>query len=468
MFTLFCSSDYNVERDYICRVLLKDILGIEYTLEFEKRDDWLIKGENGKKIHLPDILFKTCKEKWLTEASLPVQPLEKLDISSYIDDDLFCDPLLPVIYGDLSAVDYGNGRVASINVESINIGIDLFGSAFFMLTRYEEVVIKAFDDHDRFPASASLAFKQGFLHRPIINEYLELFWYSLKKLFPGLLRKKRNFRILPTHDVDRPFACAFANPGRIAKSIIGDVVKRHDPARAASHFVKAVMVKAGFHEYDPNNTFDQIMDISDEHNLTSVFYFITDRLDVSCDGNYCFDNPLIKHLIYHILKRGHEIGLHGSYHSYNKPAQLKKEFFRLKNACSDFDTSRQLWGIRQHFLRWSPLLTAPGACQAGLNYDTSLGFADHPGFRCGFCYEYPMFDFEKRECMNLNQRPLVAMECSVIDKRYMNLGTGNRAYSVLAQLKESCQRYNGDFTLLWHNDRFVDKAEKQLYQEIIK
>jgi len=41
-----------------------------------------------------------------------------------------------------------------------------------MLTRYEEVVKSVKDEHERFPARASLAYREGFLMRPIVNEYL--------------------------------------------------------------------------------------------------------------------------------------------------------------------------------------------------------------------------------------------------------------------------------------------------------
>lgn len=57
--------------------------------------------------------------------------------------------------------------------------LDIFAASFFMLTRWEEYVNKARDSHNRFPATESLAYKQGFLDRPIVNEYLEEF----KKIF---------------------------------------------------------------------------------------------------------------------------------------------------------------------------------------------------------------------------------------------------------------------------------------------
>jgi hypothetical protein len=37
----------------------------------------------------------------------------------------------------------------------------------------------------------------------------------------------------------------------------------------------------------------------------------------------------------------------------------------------------------------------------------------------------------------------------------------------MAKYKQRCQIFNGDFTLLWHNSRFVDQREVSLYQELV-
>lgn len=78
----------------------------------------------------------------------------------------------------------------------VKLGLDIFGSAFFMLTRYEEVVKSVKDEHERFQARASLAYQEGFLERPIVNEYLEILWWSMKRLWPNLERKKESFEYI--------------------------------------------------------------------------------------------------------------------------------------------------------------------------------------------------------------------------------------------------------------------------------
>ncbi len=64
-----------------------------------------------------------------------------------------------------------------------------------------------------------------------------------------------------------------------------------------------------------------------------------------------------------------------------------------------------------------------------MSYDSTLGYADHAGFRCGTCFEYPAFDPVADKQLNLRIRPLIAMECSVTADRYMGLGTGSDAFN---------------------------------------
>ena len=218
---------------------------------------------------------------------------------------------------------------------------------------------------------------------------------------------------------------------------------------------------------DPCYTFDTLMALSENHGITSAFYFITDHSAGSIDGFYSVAQPEILHLLKQIHSRGHEIGLHASYNTYRDPTQTVKEFEILKQTCQTIGIQQSTWGGRQHFLRWETPTTFCNLDTAGLDYDTSLSFADHVGFRCGICYEYPVYDIVTHKVLTLRERPLIAMECSVIDECYMGLGTGEKAFEIFQQLKTACQRFNGDFTLLWHNSRLIDAAEKALYEALL-
>jgi len=119
-------------------------------------------------------------------------------------------------------------------------------------------------------------------------------------------------------------------------------------------------------------------------------------------------------------------------------------------------------------LRWETPITLYGWEQAGMTYDSTMGYADHAGFRCGTCHEYPAFDPVKQVTVKIRIRPLVAMECTVIDKAYMGLTSAADAYDAFMKLKNACKSVGGTFTLLWHNSRFTTQQERGLYEAVIK
>ena len=146
-----------------------------------------------------------------------------------------------------------------------------------MLTRWEEYVDKTRDVHDRFPAYASLAYKNNFLLRPVVNEYAEMLWNMLIGLGYKGNRKKTEFKLNLTHDVDIPYRYLFDPLSRIPKEVVRLLIKKN--------IKKSVMVpynymrtKLGSDDHDLYYTFNEIMDLSEEKNLQSTFYVIPDHL----------------------------------------------------------------------------------------------------------------------------------------------------------------------------------------------
>ena len=228
------------------------------------------------------------------------------------------------------------------------------------------------------------------------------------------------------------------------------------------------MVKLGNAAADPCNNFASIMAWDEYHGVRSAFYFIAAHTaGGEVDGLYHLDHPWIRSLMRELYQRGHEIGLHPSYNTYCDPAQTRREFEMLRHRCEAEGIRQAVWGGRQHFLRWKAPTTLQNWNDAGLDYDSSLTFADRAGFRCGVCREFPGFNVATRHRLHVRERPLVVMECSVIDPGYMGLGLGTEAFEEMAKLKARCRLFAGDFTLLWHNSSLLLQEEIQLYKEVL-
>jgi hypothetical protein len=254
---------------------------------------------------------------------------------------------------------------------------------------------------------------------------------------------------------------------RLARVIAGDVLRNRRPqALLVAPWVR-LRTRRRLHPLDPLNTFAWLMDVSERHDLTSAFYFICGRTDPRKDADYEPEHPAMRHLMRQIHERGHEIGLHPSYHTFRNPKELANEAERLRRVCAEEGIEQEQWGGRMHYLRWQMPLTLQGYVQAELDYDTTLGYAEAPGFRCGTCFEYPAFDPVKGEPLPLRIRPLIAMEASVISPLYLGLGVGEEAFECFSRLKARCRAVGGTFTLLWHNSELTTSTQRALYQRVL-
>jgi uncharacterized protein DUF7033 len=375
---------YPAERAYAARVLLGEFLGLEVEVTEGAVDAWELRCAEGS-FTVPDVLFRTPAGDWLTPASLPAN-------------------------GDL----YGD---------------DVFGNAFFLLTRYEEAVLPDRDEHGRFPAEASILVREGLIEHPLVNDYAEGLWRQLHQIAPRLERRLRAFRVVPSHDVDYPYSTLRQRLSAV----------RHSQLRAAL-------------PRDPFDTFDLLMDESERRGLRAAFYFISE------DAPYSLDEPRIRKLLRRIHLRGHEIGFHASYLAFQDPARTRREFERLVEACGAEGITQDHWGGRHHFLRWEPA-TWRAWEEAGLAYDSTLTFTNRPGFRTGACVEYPVFDLRARRGLRLRERPLVLMDAPTLDR----LGLPEpELVDLIGALREQCRRFKGDFTVLWHNNWLVTDRQRRL------
>ena len=189
MIKIITPNKFSQEKTYIIDILFKSFLGIDYIINNNDGiTDYKIILDNGNNIIIKDHFFSKFAK---GDTYLNIKNISE-DIR-FSKNQFTVEADIPIIYGT---------DELKITDDKIVCGIDVFASAFFMLTRWEEYVDKARDIHNRFPASESLAFKNNFIDRPVVNEYVEMLWNMLKHLGHKQERKKRNFEIILTHDVD--------------------------------------------------------------------------------------------------------------------------------------------------------------------------------------------------------------------------------------------------------------------------
>ena len=78
-----------------------------------------------------------------------------------------------------------------------------------------------------------------------------------------------------------------------------------------------------------------------------------------------------------------------------------------------------------------------------------------------------MFDIGENRALNLRERPLIVMEVSVFSEDYMNLGHTEKGLDFMLAMKQTCRQFDGEFTLLWHNENFHTKADEEFFATLL-
>jgi hypothetical protein len=428
------------ERKYIIDILFNEFLGLDYSIEIGL-NDYEISIENGNKLIIKDGFFSNFTEDlaYLNMENIPSEV-------EYFKNIFTSEENVPVIYGDETLL---------IEADNITCGIDIFAASFFMLTRWEEYVNKNRDKLNRFSATESLAYKNNFLDRPIVNEYVEMLWNMLVHLGIKEKRKERSYQLYLTHDVD--FLLLRDTPIKIiVKTIGGDILKRKNPKLAFLFLLQYLKSKTSI-KNDPYDSYDYLMDLSEKVGVKSHFFFMGKGKTIY-DNNYVTTDEFLQKLIAKIKKRGHNIGIHPTFDAYNNQEQLKVEKLELEK---NLDT--KITFGREHYLRFEVPTTWQIWEDNNMQWDSTMGYHDKEGFRCGVCYEYSVFNILTREKLNLKEKPLIVMEGSFL--QYQSGLKLSEVKQRIIDLQNTIKKYNGDFVFLWHNSSF-DNREWCKYQHI--
>ncbi|MGB3848869.1 MAG: polysaccharide deacetylase family protein [Tunicatimonas sp.] len=433
------SNAFMLEKSYVWRVLLDEFLGVPYQCRYdETASGYQLELENGAVLTLEDAFFGQRNEgDYVNEAMIPA---EVATLKHALTDH----QAVPVIYGTPRC---------EVEEARIMCGLDVVGASFFMLTRWEEYVVEQRDEYGRFPLQASLAHRAGFYQQPVVNQYIELLWQMLHHLDPSLTRKKRAFRMIPTHNVERIRKWRGAHLFSASESSLG-------PQAAWRRLRCVVEVKLGMKD-DPYDTFDYLMRASEKFGLQSRFYFMAGG-ETEHDNHYRIQQRNVQELLEAINNRGHRIGFLPSYNAATRPLLWQQE----RDTLRDLAPQRITKG-RQHLLRFEVPTTWQTWDDAGMLVDSSMGYPEQPGFRCGTCYAFPTFNFITRQTLSLYESPLVCSD-SLIDHQRLS---PEAAELEVRRVYAEVQRYRGNFVLQWRNAALFTQQHapyRPLYEKILR
>ena len=337
----------------------------------------------------------------------------------------------------------------------LTLGFDIFNEIGQILAGHLDAIFDKQDNESKMLMKIPLVdlFEEFLFHslRPICQQNsIEL---ENKPFWPD----GKRFAVCLTHDVDRVYKTYQYLP-----SILKNIKKRNP--RGIVEQIKSMLFDHG--KNNPYWTFDKIMNLENKLGVKSTFFFLneTGKLNpfglkswVLFRGRYKIDSLDIVEIIRKLHSEGFEIGVHGSYYSYNNESLLRNEKARLEEILGD-----SVHGIRQHYLNFDPENTFKMQESVGFEYDTTLGFREGIGFRRGTCFPYHPFDFSSNGELPILEIPLLIMDGAI---------PGDKAIlEQCIEIMDIVERSNGVLTLLWHQDRFSELDSPgwtELYKKLV-
>lgn len=318
------------------------------------------------------------------------------------------------------------------------IHTDLIAAAFYLLSGWQEYFSDARDRHGRFPYAASVQQQYGFVAQPVVNYYFDVLKTAVEHVSGQVLRLRpwragAPFAAFITHDIDN-LRSAWKAPAKAA-------LKQGQLLRFGQHLFRH------FTRPDAWNNLEAVAATTAAYGAKSTFFILPASqrgADGTPNADYCLSTALLVRL-QKLKELGCEISLHGSIGTAANALQLGVEIESLRHGTT---------GLRFHYLRWEPRQTPALVDSADrFSYDSTLGFAEHFGFRHSYCLPFYPFNFQTGAAHNFLEIPLNVMDTTLRHPHYLQL----RAEEILPALRpmlEEIKKFGGVATVLWHNDHF--------------
>lgn len=408
----------NARIDYIFDLMLGSLAGLDFVITENPND------------------FKQSSDPKFSYSSFPLEDEVHIHASGLLAE-------VGIYKQEITFINH-NGIACPFAIQDTSDFVfDLFSAGFYLVTRYEEYISPLRDLHGRFRATDSVAFKNNFLDRPVINVWSLELRDKLKQAFPSLSYRKTNYQIISTIDIDQAYAYKYRGVyrtiGRLLKNICSFNIKE---------ILSAVKVWTGI-DKDPFDTFDFIAESKKQYQYPLVFFIHLGnygQYDKSIEWNHSSMHSLADK-----IKIVSSVGLHPSYAS-NTNAQLLKEEIERFQVVFDFHPIIN----RQHYLKLTIPDTYRSLIKEGFTQDYTMGYADQIGFRASISTPFLFFDLEREAVTDLTIYPFAIMDRTLKDQMKLSV---EEAKKRIKGIKQVVKESEGVLITLWHNESLSDQGE---------
>ncbi|GGK26347.1 hypothetical protein GCM10007962_20790 [Yeosuana aromativorans] len=401
-----------------------------------------------------EVSFTTTVEEFIAHDSMKMSYAKQQLGSEFFvksHDILFEQGLSDV---EINVHDWENTKCFFYNGDKSSIPFDIFAASFYLLSRYEEYLPHVNDEYGRFSATESIAFKNGFLHQPVVDIWAYKFKEKLQKQYPDFEFPPRTYSIRPIIDV--PSAYTFRLKGLLRS--FGGIIKDLSELKLKRLYDR-FMVVFGF-KHDPYDTFKYIINKQKQTKHKFLFFFLIGAYSTYDKGI----NPNKKKFVSLIKQVADycKVGLKASYFAIHDPIILKREKLRME---SIINTS--LTASRQSFSKLNLPESYRSLIELEIQEDYTMGYVNQIGFRAGSCTPFLFYDLDFEV-----QTPLKIWSYHVMDYSLLKTKSLLDKKRVLTDVINEVKNVNGEFVPVFHNYTFSDderwKGFKELFNMILE
>jgi hypothetical protein len=327
------------------------------------------------------------------------------------------------------------------------IHADVISAAFYLLSGWQEFFSEERDRHGRFPYAASVQHRYNFVTVPVVNYYFDVLKAAVEHvtgtpLTPQGWPDGATWAAFITHDIDN-LRSAWKQPAKEALKA-GDLLGFG--RRVWQHLAQP----------DAWDNLTLVQQTVASYGAKSTFFFLpknTPGANGTPNADYNIRQKNIKRQIRTLHAAGCEIAVHGSIDTSGDSPNLVIDTAGILEILDQPFASETPIGNRFHYLKWEPTITPVVLESVPFSYDSTLGFAEHFGFRNSYCLPFYPFNFwEYRPCDFL-EIPLNVMDATLYHPNYLRLAP-DEILPALQPLFEQIERFGGVCTVLWHNENF--------------
>ncbi len=327
-------------------------------------------------------------------------------------------------------------------ISNKEFAFDLIETIFFHISRYEEnYAPEQYSEQGWLDESNHFLVYNKLEKTPVVDH---LVYAICQVLFGAIHPIPTSFSL--THDIDRPYR--FKPTSKIIRIILAAIIRQrgiHYLRHTLGKFFAFQMGKMS----DPFDTYDFLF--SETGVFKNRIVYILNGGNTTYDFVYPKGDRSLIEIIEKAESYGYDVGLHPSY----KTAR-DSEIFRMEKSNLEKIRDSDIDLTRQHYLRWFWNTTPHQIELLDFKMDSSLGYRNHIGFRCGTGYPYYLFNFETRLPFTFLELPLIFMDSALVKEK------GSASLSGLEVTKAFLDdnKFNTHVTINFHNSNFDDSIQE--------